>query len=123
MGISEITARMVGDKRRWRAYKARSRALPENYRTAILGVERYLMYAGGGSGDPAMMEDLVDLFEQAAAAGTPIRDLVGDEPVEFVEAFVANYPQGNWLLKEQHRLDAAIRRAAGEEPAVDEDRT
>ncbi len=70
-----------------------------------------------------MMEDLVDLFEQAAAAGTPIRDLVGDDPVEFVEAFVANYPQGNWILKEKHRLDDSIRRAAGEEPAADEDRT
>ena len=118
MGISAFTSKVVGDKRRWRAYKARTRALPENYRTAIEGVERYLLYAGGGSGDPTMLEDLADLFEQAASAGTPIRDLVGDDPVEFVDDFVRNYPQGNWIVREQQRLTDAIRRAAGEDSAT-----
>ena len=119
MGVSELSSKLIGDKRRWRAYKARTRALPENYRTAIEGVQRYLMYAGGGSGDPVMLEDLVDLFEQASAAGTPIRELVGADPVEFVEEFVRNYPQGNWILREQERLNDAIRRAAGEDPPTD----
>ena len=119
MGISELGSKLIGDKRRWRAYKARTRALPESYRTAIEGVQRYLMYAGGGSGDPVMLEDLIDLFEQAAAAGTPIRELVGADPVEFVEEFVRNYPQGNWILREQERLNEAIRRAAGEDPTTD----
>ncbi|MFI6793991.1 hypothetical protein [Streptosporangium canum] len=32
-----------------------------------------------------MFEDLADLFEQAAADGTPIREIVGEDPVEFVE--------------------------------------
>lgn len=36
-----------------------------------------------------MFCDLVDLFEQSAAAGTPIRAIVGDDPVEFVDDFVA----------------------------------
>ena len=42
----------------------------------------------------SMLEDVADLFERAAADGTPIREIVGDDPVEFVEAFVANYPEG-----------------------------
>ena len=29
-----------------------------------------------------------------AADGTPIREIVGDDPVEFVDAFVRNYPKG-----------------------------
>ena len=38
-----------------------------------------------------MFEDLADLFERAAADGTPIREIVGEDPVEFVETFIQNY--------------------------------
>jgi DNA-binding ferritin-like protein (Dps family) len=55
-----------------------------------------------------MYGDLVDLFEESAAAGTPVRDIVGDDPVEFVEAFVANYADGSWVSKERARLIKAI---------------
>ena len=61
-----------------------------------------------------MLEDLVDLFEQSAANGTPIREIVGEDPVEFVEAFVRNYPEGQWIIRERERLTNAIERAAGE---------
>jgi DNA-binding ferritin-like protein (Dps family) len=39
-----------------------------------------------------MYGDLIDLFEQSAANRTPIRQIVGEDPVEFVETFVRNYP-------------------------------
>ena len=45
----------------------------------------------------SMLEDLVDLFEQSAASGTPVREIVGDDPVEFADAFLRNYPQGQWI--------------------------
>ncbi|HET9649641.1 MAG TPA: DUF1048 domain-containing protein [Microlunatus sp.] len=113
-------SKLIGEKKRWRQYKARKAQLPPNYRAAIDGIERYLMYAGGGgdgSGWATMLEDLVDLFEQSAADGTPIRAIVGDDPVEFVEEFVQNYPAGQWRVREQNRLNDAIRRAAGEQDA------
>ena len=96
MSISKFTAKVIGDKRRWRQYKARTRQLPENYRTAVDALERYLMYFGAADGDSAasMFEDLADLFEQAAADGTPIREIVGEDPVEFIEAFLQNYAEG-----------------------------
>ena len=43
-----------------------------------------------------MFEDLADLFEQGAADETPIREIVGEDPVEFVEAFLRNYPKGGY---------------------------
>lgn len=57
---------------------------PENYRTAVEGIERYLVYFGPVDGDSAasVFEDLADLFERAAADGTPIRDIVGEDPVD-----------------------------------------
>lgn len=111
-----LLSKLIGDKRRWRAYKARVRALPENYRTAVEGIERYLMYFGAVDGDSAasIFEDVAELFEQAAADGTPIRSVVGSDPVEFVNALVRNYTQGGYVQREQDRLIATIAAAAGE---------
>ena len=109
--------KLVGDKRRWRQYKARVRLLPDDYRTAAEAIERYLMYFGGSDGDGAatMFEDLADLFEQAAADGTPVREVVGDDPVEFAETFLLNYRKGSWVVRERERLTRAVARAAGDE--------
>ena len=61
-----LISKMIGEKRRWRQYKARTRKLPASYRTAADALERYLMCFGPGDGASAasMFEDLADLFEQ-----------------------------------------------------------
>jgi len=117
MGIADATQKMIGDKKRWREFKARTHALPENYRTAVDGFTRYLMYFGAADGDTAtaILEDLIDVFERAAADGTPIRDIVGDDPVEFVDSLVRNYDKGGYVAREQKRLNDAIARAEAEE--------
>jgi DNA-binding ferritin-like protein (Dps family) len=112
-------SKVIGDKKRWRSYKERTRRLPENYRTAVEAIERYLMYFVPTDGDSAasMFEDLADLFEQAAADGTPIREIVGEDPVEFVEAFVQNYSEGGYVPpRVRKRLTDAIARAEEESP-------
>ena len=80
-------------------------------------MERYSYYFGHGTADGGltMLEDLVDLFEQGAASGSPIREIVGEDPVEFAEAFLQNYPRGQWIVRERQRLTSAIERAAGED--------
>ncbi len=121
MNISTLIEKVVGevgDKRRWREHKARTRQLPAGYRTAMEALERYLTYFGAITrGDilMSMLEDLTDLFEQGAADGTPIRSIVGDDPVEFAEEFLRNYAEGQWIKKERARLTEAITRAEAEE--------
>ena len=68
-GKGGFIAKVIGPKKRWRAYKARVRQLPENYRTAVDAIERYLMHFVPADGDSATseFEDLADLFERAAA--------------------------------------------------------
>ena len=111
-------AKVIGPKRRWRAYKARVRQLPENYRTTVEAIERYLMHFGPMQGDSAasVLEDVADLFERAAADGTPIREIVGEDPVEFVEALIGNYEKGGYVTRERERLTNAIARAEEERP-------
>jgi DNA-binding ferritin-like protein (Dps family) len=61
-----------------------------------------------------MLEDLADLIDRAAADGTTIRDIVGDDPVEFAETFIRNYSEGQWINKERERLTNAINQAAAD---------
>ena len=105
----------IKQKKRYRQYKARTEQLPANYHTAIDALEQYLLFFGPGPGDSilSMLEDLADLFEQSAANGTPIRAVVGEDPVEFAEAFLRNYPEGQWISRERERLTNAIDRVAG----------
>ena len=111
---SGLLLKVIGDKRRWRAYKARVKQLPPNYRAAVDAIERYLMYFGVLDTDSAasLFEDVADLFEQAAADQTPIREIVGEDPVEFVDALVRNYRTGGYVDRERKRLASAIDRAA-----------
>lgn len=115
MSISEFVSKVIGEKAQWRQYKARAKLLPASYRTAVDALERYLMYCGPGGDGTAIFADLVDLFEQSAANRTPVRQIVGEDPVEFIETFVRNYPKGKWIIEERERLTNAIERAAKEE--------
>lgn len=119
MWFENIVAQLIGEKKRWRDYKARVRALPEPYRSAAEALERYLLATGGISdGDSAasLLENLVDVFEQAAAEGMSIREIVGDDPLDFIEALLRNYPEGDWRARERRRLIHAIDAAAGDRP-------
>jgi DNA-binding ferritin-like protein (Dps family) len=122
--IEQITGSLE-QKKHYRQYKARVEQLPANYRTAIEALERYLMYFGAiTKGDilVSMLEDLAELFEQSAANRTPIRTVVGEDPVEFAETFLQNYAEGQWINKERKRLTDAIDRVAGSEPQQEGER-
>ena len=118
MSLAKFATMVIGEKRRWREYKARVGKLPEPYRATVDAFERYLMVSGGisdGESAASLLENLADLFEESAADGTPIREIVGQDPVEFIEEMIRNYPQGDWRVRERQRLAEAIRTAAGED--------
>ncbi|MEU3822422.1 DUF1048 domain-containing protein [Streptomyces sp. NPDC030392] len=123
---SGLVAKLIGPRKRWRAYKARVSELPDGYRTAAEAVERYLMnfVPADTESSTAMFEDLADLFEQAAAEGTPVRDVVGEDPADFVDAFAANYSDGGYtpararkqLADDLTRADNEASKATGNTP-------
>ncbi|MFV8132779.1 DUF1048 domain-containing protein [Streptomyces syringium] len=114
---SGFISKVIGPKKRWRAYKARVKKLPESYRTTVEVIERHLMHFVPTDSDSnaSMFEDLADLFEQAAADGTSIREIVGQDPAEFVETFAQNYSEGGYVpARARKRLTDDIERAASE---------
>ncbi|GAA4781161.1 DUF1048 domain-containing protein [Microbacterium gilvum] len=104
-------------KKQYRQYRARVEALPEPYAAVAKAVDRYLMYQGGvtdGETMVRMLDDLADLFDGAAADGLAIRDIVGEDPVEFAEAFVRAYTTREWIDKERARLRRTVDEATGD---------
>jgi DNA-binding ferritin-like protein (Dps family) len=109
-------AKWTEQKRRYRQYKARVEQLPASHGAAVEAVEQYVVRFGPGTGETLvpMLEDLVATFERAAAEGTPVRAVVGDDPVQFVEDFLRGYPSAAWITSERERLTAAIDRAVAD---------
>ena len=107
-------------KKQYKQDKARIETLPEPYASAAQAMHRYLVYYGGSiDGDTlmTMFGDLADLWERAAVDGTPVRAIVGDDPVEFAESFAQAYTGQQWIDKERARLVKAIEDAErGEQP-------
>ena len=115
----ELVTGSLEQKKQYRQYKARIEALPEPYGAAAKALQRYFMaYGGVTDGDTAvkMMGDFADLWERAAADRTPVRAIVGEDPVEFAETFAQAYGQ-HWIDKERARLTKAIEDAERAEEA------
>ena len=105
-------------KKQYKQDKARIEALPEPYATAAKAMHRYVMYYGGitdGETLMTMFGDLADLWERAAIDGTPVRAIVGNDPVEFAETFAQAYSGRQWIDKERKRLTDAIDQAAADD--------
>ena len=114
----ELVTGSLEQKKQYRQIKNRLDSLPEPYNGVAKALNRYLMYNGGivdGDTILTMMTDFVELWERAAADGTPVRDIVGDDPVEFAEAFAAAYVGTRWIDKERARLTEAVDAAEREQ--------
>jgi DNA-binding ferritin-like protein (Dps family) len=107
----ELVTGSLEQKKQYKQHRARIEALPEPYGTVAKALERYFMYNGGvtdGETAVKMWGDFADLWERAAADGTPVRAIVGENPVDFADTFVQAYAGTQWIDKERARLTKAI---------------
>ena len=114
----EFITGSLDQKKQYKQNVARIEALPEPYKAAAKGMHRYFLYQGGiTDGDvlTQMFGDLVDLWERASLDGTPIREITGDDPIEFAEQFFLAYGGERWIDKERARFTQAIDDAAKEQ--------
>lgn len=116
MWIEKLTGSLE-HKKQYKQYRARIDALPEPYRASAKALQRYFMYRGGivdGETLIAVERDFVELWERAAVDSTSVREIVGDDPAEFADSFIAAYTGKHWIDKERERLTNAIDAAAGD---------
>jgi DNA-binding ferritin-like protein (Dps family) len=117
----EVVVGSLQQKKQYRQLRNRIEALPEPYRAAAKAIHRYFMYNGSTviEGDTAitMMSDFTELWERAVEDATPVRAIVGDDPVEFADSFAEAYTGKRWIDKERARLTEAIAQAEREQPS------
>ena len=107
----ELVTGSLEQKKQYRRDRDRIEALPEPYRTVAKALWRYFMYYPGitDADDTLRMSgDFADLWERAATDGTPVRAIVGEDPVEFAEEYARAFSHREWIDKERARLTKAI---------------
>lgn len=85
MGIQDI----VEGKKQWRAHLARVKALPPDYQIVYKEIQRYLFKVGPVDLlDGSLLSGIVDFFEEGAAAGKGVLELIGDDAAAFCDDLV-----------------------------------
>jgi DNA-binding ferritin-like protein (Dps family) len=85
VGIQEI----IEGKRQWRAHLARVKALPPDYQVVYKEIQRYLFKVGPVDlPDGRLLSGIVDFFEEGAAAGTGVLELLGNDIAAFCDDLV-----------------------------------
>ncbi|MCK8681509.1 MULTISPECIES: DUF1048 domain-containing protein [Streptomyces] len=89
MGIQDI----IEGKKQWRAHTARVKALPPDYRIVYAEMRKYLFKVGPISlPDGPLLPGIVDFFEEGAAAGKGVVELIGTDVAAFCDDLVKDSP-------------------------------
>jgi len=115
----ELLTGSLEQKKNYKQAMARIDALPGPYRASAKALHHYILVSGAVTdGDVmiTMFDDFADLWEQAVADGTGVREIVGDEPSEFADTFAQAYAGKPWIAKERKRLADAIDSAIAAAP-------
>ena len=85
MGIHDL----IEGKKQWRAHVARVKALPPDYRIAYKEMQQYFFKVGPVDlGDGTLLTGIVDFFEESAARGTGVRELLGYDVAAFCDGLI-----------------------------------
>ncbi|GGP53488.1 DUF1048 domain-containing protein [Saccharothrix coeruleofusca] len=89
MGIRDI----IEGKKHWRAHVARVKALPPDYRIVYGEIQKYFFKVGPVNlPDGRLLSGIVDFFEEGAAAGRPVLELVGHDVAAFCDDLIKDSP-------------------------------
>ena len=85
MGVHDI----IEGKRQWRAHVARVKALPPDYQMVYKEIQRYLFKVGPADlADGRLLTGIVDFFEEGAADGKGVLELIGNDVAAFCDDLV-----------------------------------
>lgn len=92
--------KIIGDKREWKAMEARAEALPRDYRILYGEIKPYMWKFSAGDGMDIMpiLNDMLGLFETAAADGRGALEVTGEDVAAFCDELLRNVKTytANW---------------------------
>jgi DNA-binding ferritin-like protein (Dps family) len=82
---------IIDSKRQWRAHMARVKALPPDYQIVYKEIQKYLFKLGPVDlPDGTLLSGIVDFFEEGAAAGKGVLEIIGNDVAAFCDDLVAS---------------------------------
>jgi DNA-binding ferritin-like protein (Dps family) len=80
---------IIEGKKQWRAHMARVKALPPDYQIVYKEIQRYLFKIGPVDlADGRLLTGIVDFFEEDAADGKGVLELIGNDVAAFCDDLV-----------------------------------
>lgn len=91
--MTGMLGRLVGEKKESRRMEARAAGLPADYRTVYDAMKGYMFYftAGDGMDVVALLRDILDRFEDAAAEGLGVLEVTGADVAAFCDGLLPPY--------------------------------
>ncbi|WP_194894668.1 DUF1048 domain-containing protein [Catenulispora pinisilvae] len=85
MSIQDI----IEGKKQWRAHLARVKALPPDYQIVYKEMQKYLFKVGPvGLTGGGLLPGIVDFFEEGAAEGKGVLELIGSDVAAFSDGLI-----------------------------------
>ena len=107
MGIQDI----IEGKKQWRAHVARVKALPPDYQIVYREMQKYLFKVGPVDlADGQLLSGIVDFFEEGAAAGKGVVELIGTDVAAFTDG----------LIKDTRTYAEVYQHSSGQKPGTDD---
>ena len=107
MGIQDI----IEGKKQWRAHTARVKALPPDYQIVYKEMQKYLFKVGPTDlADGRLLPGIVDFFEEGAAEGKGVLELIGHDVAAFCDG----------LVKDSRTYADVYQESVGGKPGADE---
>jgi DNA-binding ferritin-like protein (Dps family) len=80
---------IIEGKKQWRAHMARVKALPRDYYIVYREIQRYFFKVGPvGLADGSLLTGILDFFEEGAASGKGVLELIGDDVAAFCDGLI-----------------------------------
>lgn len=86
MSIRDI----IDGKKQWRAHVARVKTLPPDYRIVYQEMQKYLFKVAPL--DEPLLTEIVDFFEEGAASGRTVTQLIGTDVAAFADGLLKDKP-------------------------------
>lgn len=107
--MENLLKKMVGDKKRYREFKAEVAALPTPYKETFEALEKYMWNFAKGDGFLQILEQILEIFQENAEQNVPVKNIIGNDPVKFCDEIMAQYPDALWLIKSQNKLREQVK--------------
>jgi len=98
------------DKAAYRQLQRRADALPEEYRFVFKKMQAYMLNYAGGTGTDivTLCGGLLDMFEDSAADGKRVSEIIGGDAAAFCDELIRN--ANTWTDKWRTSLNESIRK-------------